>query len=194
MNIAVIVAHPDDAEIWMGGTLLAYQHRANAAITIIYPLPTSGARMKEATDARFRSVFTSNLRESVVTIQPSVIFTHWARDSHPEHVRVFELVERELPEIIVFDGLRPRVFSFGTYNNLGRDGAVFTPTDFVDTSPYFEEKLALIRAYPSQDPEMWIRMMEPVNHLWGSQCGVMFAEGFRELPVLGITRRARALL
>lgn len=189
MNISVIVAHPDDAEIWMGGTLLAY-NCARAKINIIYPLPVLKIRKSEARKGPFNAIFTSDLEKTLLSLKPSLIFTHWEKDCHYEHRKVFVKVDQIIPELVALRRLSPRIFSFGSYNILGLDGSVFSPVDFVDITDHWEEKKTLIKNHESQNPDLWIRMIEPINRLWGNRCGTQYAEGFIEIPVLGVTRRA----
>lgn len=193
MNIASIVAHPDDAEIWMGGTLLSYLNKGNN-IYIIYPLNINRNRQKEAKINKiFKSIFTENLLDSISSIKPNLIFTHWYDDVHEDHKKISKMVSGMLPDLLAFRNVNPRVFYFGTYNNLGRSN-IFQPIDFVDITKYFEEKIKLISVYKSQNPKIWINMIKNINSFHGQQSGVKYAEGFIEVPVMGILKRAKEIL
>lgn len=191
-TVVAIVAHPDDAEIWAGGTLLSYVYKGYR-VEVVYPLGVSSIRRQEAYRSVFSCSFTRNLRHTLVTLRPEIILTHWHSDTHFEHRRVYEEVNCIIPEMVVTEKITPRLFAFGTYNNLGVEDN-FMPDDFVDISDYWSEKVKLISNFASQNPDMWINMIECVNSLWGRQVGVRFAEGFKEIPVLGVKRRSLNIL
>jgi len=194
MNLAIIVAHPDDAEIWMGGTMLTYWEDKHN-ISIIYPLEVSNERKKEAVmDKRWKTHFTNDLFSDLLNINPDLVFTHWNNDSHKEHREVFLMVNKVMPELVVSNLLVTRLFCFGSYNNLGLGGELFKPTDFIDISNHWDGKHQMIFNYKSQKPELWVNMIKPINELWGNQCCVKYAEGFLETPILGVMRRSRKIL
>jgi len=193
MKLLAIVAHPDDAEIWMGGTLLRYQEM-NAQIKILYPLSVTKQRQREAKASMFPCIFNKNIAKSILSEKPNVIVTHWYNDSHPSHRHVFNKVAKVLPDLIVFKKISVRFFCFSSYNAVGLDGKQFESTNFVDISRYWNKKIELINKFQSQNPAYWIQQLKPMNQLWGAQSGVRYAEGFIELPILGVKKNACSIL
>ncbi|MCL5407944.1 MAG: hypothetical protein M1518_01085, partial [Candidatus Thermoplasmatota archaeon] len=134
---------------------------------------------------------TSQLVSMLKEFKPDVIVTHWEMDSHYQHVEVFKMVQGIIPTIVVDHNLSFNLYSCDSYNSFGRSSSeLFVPTDFVDVTSVWEEKLELIAIYKSQPVEYWQRMIANQNRLNGARCGVDYAEGYFQIPVLGISRRA----
>jgi LmbE family N-acetylglucosaminyl deacetylase len=192
-KLAVVVAHADDAELWVGGTLIRHRDLGDA-IGIWYLCCEDERRRAEArTAAAILGAATTfpasddELRDQLAAFTPDIIVTHWDRDSHPDHSDTFERVYSLLPTLVVDDELRFRVFSCDTYNSVGRTASdVFIPTDVIDISEVWEQKRDLISVYVSQPISYFLTMVERQERVHGARTGIEFAEAFRQVVVLGV--------
>jgi LmbE family N-acetylglucosaminyl deacetylase len=200
-KIAVVVAHPDDAELWAGGTILNHLD-AGDTIQLWYLCCTGDLRREEArraaallaSEARF-PIGSARLLQDLVDFRPDALITHWERDSHVDHHRTFAVIWKLLPRLTIEFNVWPRVYSCDTYNSLGREPtATFEPTDIIDISDVWDRKLQLLAVYQSQPIDHFSAMAERQGKLHGARTGVRFAEAFRQIPVLGSLPRHRQLL
>ncbi len=199
-RIAVVVAHIDDAEIWAGGTLIKYNGQADI---ITYVLRCNDEiRKREAlqSDKRLKSksVYVQTDQElynCLCDFKPTILITHWQMDSHPEHSEVFNTVQRILPYLQIFENIRPNVYCMETYNWIGiYPASIFHPTNYIDISEVWKQKMELIEIFKSQPVQHWKDMVTRQNSLAGAQVGVKYAECFIQLPVLGVLRCSEELL
>ena len=208
-GVLAIYAHPDDAEIWAGGTLLAHRAAADrTAICIMTHGDTARApearRGAESLGARLHHLSFPDraLRADEPAIQavaailreerPQIILTHWHEDSHPDHLATWVVVRAAILLAEAERDLRALLWS-DTYNGSGTAGP-FAPDCLVDVSPHWEGKLAALAAHQSQRPEQYVAMAERACALHGARSGVAWAEGFRRVPFIGAGRRASATL
>jgi len=198
----VVVSHPDDAEIWVGGTILNHR-KCGFGVHLVYTHAGVEHRREEAIAAAalYGAVVhfldsdppETELASVIKAVAPSIIITHWTGDSHPEHVATGKLVMDLLPDLLVETGLKFTTYACDTYNSLGLDG-VFNPSVYVDVSSVWTKKERLISCYRSQPTQYWLSMMSQQCALHGSRCGVEKAEAFVQLPMLGVLRGAQKLL
>lgn len=209
-RIVAIFAHPDDAEIWAGGTL--YKHRQRGDSVEVYsvtyavdsPRGQEGAQGAERLGVAFTCLGLADmavqyytpddaerLAALLVAQPPQVVLTHWPDDTHPDHAACTRLVTDALLHYAVSLGLDdvaasrrafPRVWSCDTYGALGRWGG-FEPTYYVDISAVWAYKCHAIAAHHSQNPTYWIDLIQRQNALYGHRCQREYAEGFRPLPL-----------
>jgi LmbE family N-acetylglucosaminyl deacetylase len=125
----------------------------------------------------------------VRSARPDVILTHAPNDYMPDHVEVSRLVLdasflATLPLLetghAAHNVVAP-VFYFDTLAGVG-----FDPSEYVDVSDVFEQKLEALRCHQSQ--LVWLAEHDGVDVVdqtrvmgafRGYQCGVRYAEGFR---------------
>jgi len=204
------LAHPDDAEIWMAGTIL--QHR-NSNIRVIVVCFDTGEpeRVLEAKRAAKLLDITqliilprndlwwkgsNNDLERLIDIftneKPNVIITHSASDTHPEHQLINQLCVKAT--IRYQDNCCQEAQLYECSSYLGREQEkLFLPDIFIDITPYWEKKIKAISIYKSQNPEVSLGFINGVNHFYGGLCGVERAEGFRRYPLLGKAGTATSL-
>jgi LmbE family N-acetylglucosaminyl deacetylase len=209
LRVLGIFAHPDDAEIWAGGTLLAHRLLGDStAICVLThgddPRADEARRGADLLQARlihlaFRDrelPVAQGTVEAVAAVlaeeRPHLLITHWRDDSHPDHRTVWQIATAAVMLAEVENELRALV-SCDTYNGAGLSGH-FQPDYAVDVSGIWEEKLAAIHAHASQGPDYYCRMIERQCAMHGSAGGVAFAEGFVHVPYLGRGRSARPSL
>lgn len=195
--LMAIMAHPDDAEIWCGGTMSKVlnaggvvhlwvmtgsstrQHEATR-LTAVYP----NLRVRFLGGAEFAGIpeaAVDRLKDAIVQLRPRVLITHHFSDIHPDHRRCFELataacmmVDRQfLPNAIYLCN------SYYQTNVLG----VFSPNAYIDIGAEAELKYRFIRFHESQDTDHWIRMARAIDELNGAKCGVQKAEAFQKITL-----------
>jgi LmbE family N-acetylglucosaminyl deacetylase len=200
-SVLIIMAHPDDAELWAGGTL-ALCAQAGATITIAMPTHRDPVRNNEA--AAGAAVLGADVRQldqaSLATLaallrdlQPEVLITHPLRDLHPDHRQIADTVLQALPEVVIETGHPRRLYTADTYNSLTLDGPVPAHT-VIDISATTILKQRAICAHASQPiTDHFGPMADTLGRLWGARIGVSHAENFIPVPLLGRLAAARAL-
>ena len=198
-RIAVIVAHVDDAELWAGGTLLKYSCQAQITVFVLYC--DDEVRKKEAHKSaallhcEYKFLDTNSLYSELALFRPTIIITHWAADSHPEHADVFLQVQKILPNLQILEHVAPNVFCMETYNKLCMPPQqIFCPNRYIDITSLWGKKMELISIFNSQPVYYWKEMVTSLNQLSGRQVGVDYAESFIQIPVLGVMRWCDDLL
>ena len=192
-SIVAIMAHPDDAELWAGGTL-ALHRAAGAAVTVVVPRHPDEVRNREATrsagilgvDLHQPDELTSRwLSDLLVELRPQIAVTHPLRDVHPGHRETAELVVEALTGAVVSCGYPRHVYTCDTYNSLTLDGPVPAGV-VVDITTTFDTKMQALAAHASQPVDQhYGPMAETLSRLWGARVGVTRAEAFVALPLLG---------
>jgi len=199
LKTLIFGAHPDDGEIFAGGTIRALR-AAGADVTLVIATdgslslgpPTNdelAARRKvEATAAAnildvkleflgFRDGYLSMASEAMAAVnavlereQPDLVITHHPQDTHRDHREISRLVTARVRETQRYMYLEPIY------------GTVVSPNLLIDTSAHWETKLAAIREHKTQDLERHvIPGVETWNKFRALQLGgrgVTHAEGF----------------
>jgi bacillithiol biosynthesis deacetylase BshB1 len=176
LDALVVAAHPDDAEISVGGTLLRLVDAGKRVGIVDVTRGEMGSRGTEAArDAETaaasaligvslrvnlgapdgRVQVTLELRERLAALlrehAPDIVLTHHEQDPHPDHVASGRLAR----EAWYLSGLR-RLAPPGTQVRRPRrllsflSHTPFEPTFVVDVTPVWERKVELVRCYASQ--------------------------------------------
>jgi len=197
--IATILAHPDDAELWAGGTLIAHGERGDRTIVVTFA-GAGGVRALEAAEGarlmgaecvllepRFLKLsddLVDRIEAAIALSRPDTVITHWEGDSHPDHALVHRAVLTAATRTRIAHGVPSVLFSCDTYYSQGVAG-LFQPTYYVDVTRVFERKLAALGVHTAPPRERWLRMARDMAIVHGARCGCQYAEGFGEIPVLG---------
>ncbi len=200
MRILALVAHPDDAELAAGGTLLravAGGHQVTVAVVVISEVGDGMARRRSAAQraadiggwslvwSRFEHLLqvdqiadhalVAEVDRLVEEAEPDVVLSHWVGDSHSDHRRVAQAVisssRRWDASIYAF-----RPGELRAVSQLG-----FSPTMLVDTTPFQETKLAAISQYHYQDQRFQALDggdVSTTDRYYGSLRRTSFAEPF----------------
>ncbi|QIA27922.1 bacillithiol biosynthesis deacetylase BshB1 [Thermaerobacter sp. PB12/4term] len=185
VDVLVIGAHPDDAEIGMGGTLVKL-HRLGYRIGLIDltrgELGSKGTPERRAQEAAaaarvYGALFRLNLnlgdnrvedspalgRKLAALIRrcrPRLVFTHHGDDRHPDHRGAWALVRRAVFQAAL------RNLDLGEPYHLV-DALLFFPVNewvepsfVVDITDTFEGKLEAMRAFASQ----FVEPTAPIDH------------------------------
>jgi len=207
MRLMAVMAHPDDAEIWCGGTLILHAEKGDAVRICSLSYKGESARGKEAqegakrigcevellrlddTAIRDTDEAAEQLRRSIDSFRPDTIITHWFDDMHPDHEATFRVLRRALISYFLVNAIDdfkaiPRIFCCDTYNSLGLRGP-FEPDRFVDVTRVWEKKVAAINAHKSQLLPIYLAFTEEQCRTHGKAAGTEWAEGFLYLPMFG---------
>ena len=180
LDVLIFAAHPDDAELSMGGTIARFSN-SNLKIGIIDltkgELGTRGtaeSRQREAINAAKALKLTlrenlgipdgdiQNTKENVLKIvskirkyKPKIIFAPYFNDRHPDHIDASSLVKRAmfssgLSKIITIDKKAPQMFYRPQKLFYYMQTYTFDPTFIVDISDTFEQKMKSVGCYSTQ--------------------------------------------
>lgn len=190
-SVLALFAHPDDAELWAGGTLA--HHAAHAPVTVAVPFrdpvrdaeATKGAEILGTALRQLPVLDSSAIHQLLVDVRPDLVITHPLRDVHPEHRAVANEVLQALPEAVIATGFPRRLYTCDTYNSLTLDGPL-NATTIVDVTHTFATKMKALREHTSQPiEEHFGPMAENLGRLWGARIGSARGEAFTAVPVLG---------
>jgi len=180
LDILIFAAHPDDAELGMGGTIakLAAEGKSVGVIDFTEAeLSSNGtveSRREETEEATkvLSIAYRKNLKvpdgkvkvndeivHSVISIirkhQPKIIFAPYFNDRHPDHIGASKIVK----EAVFFSGLKKIETEYsGKQQSPHRPEKLyyymqtyeFVPSFIVDISDHFETKMKAVKAYKSQ--------------------------------------------
>ena len=180
LDVLIFAAHPDDAELSMGGTIAKLASKGKKIGIIDFTegeMGTRGTSVKRLAEA-FKAAITLKvtLRENlhlpdgniqrtkenvdkVITqirrFKPKIIFAPYFHDRHPDHIDVSKIVKKAM----FTSGLTKAVTKFdGKTQKAYRPQKLFyymqtytfEPTFVVDISKNFDAKMKSIKAYKSQ--------------------------------------------
>jgi len=177
LDVLAIVAHPDDAELLCGGSLLQARERGERTGVLDLTRGEMGSRgsaetrAKEAAEAsrilgldlrenaglpdagirntpETRSLLVRHLRE----LRPRVVVTHWLQGRHPDHRATAELVYDAafLSGLKNFPAPGDPFRPFKVIHALSFREEPMKPTFVVDITDQMERKLEAVAAYESQ--------------------------------------------
>jgi len=225
LDILVFAAHPDDAELACSGTILAHIAKGKKVGIVDLTRGELGTRGTPETRAEEAAAaadllgvevrdnlclpdgFLQNdqstlleLIKAIRTYQPELVLANAIHDRHPDHGIGGALATRAC----FLAGLR----KIDTHQEPWRPKNVYhyiqdrmiTPDFVVDITPYWEEKVASIKAYRSQfyDPSSsepltyistpeFMKFIEARAMEFGHSIGVNYGEGFTKEKQLGIS-------
>lgn len=207
MRLMTVMAHPDDAEIWCGGTLLLHADRGDDVCICTLSYAEDSQRGLEAQksarqmgchvellgmqDAGIRDseVAVDRVRRCIESFQPDTIITHWHDDMHPDHEATFRLVRRALLQSLLVTPVEdiqlfPRIFCCDSMGSMGLHGP-FKPDSYVDVTDSWNKKVAAIKIHQSQPLWIFLEMIDKQCLAHGRDSGKKRAEGFLYIPLFG---------
>jgi len=193
LDLLAVMAHPDDAELWAGGTLA--HHAVSGPVAIALPTSEPGRTTEAAAGAAILGAAlhwlpSTDLTAAIGTVlaeqRPEVVITHPMSDVHPDHRALAHAVLAALPDAVIRTGHPRRLYSCDSYNSLGLTGPI-TATTIVDISATAPQKMRALAAHTSSQPidDHFAPMAETLGRLWGARIGATYAEAFTAIPVLG---------
>ncbi len=180
LDVLVFAAHPDDAELSMGGTIAKLAKKGHKVG--IYDLTRGELSTRGSVDIRQEEAVKAgvilkvamrenldipdghieqtqeNLNKVISVIRrhkPAVVFAPYKNDRHPDHIDASSLIKRA----VFLSGL-PKVTTY--FNNHHQEAFrpskiyyymqtfTFEPTFIVDISGHFDQKMAAVEAFKSQ--------------------------------------------
>lgn len=197
-KILIISAHPDDAELAMGGTILKYNKKGFLVKNIIASIPNNlSIRKQEAIESSkllnmsveflFNNYpkgvehYTSYelitaLEPKILEYNPDIIFTHWDEDSHQDHRILSAAVQSSLRlkkcTLYFFEQINQQnIFISGK----------FTPNVYSNITNYMDIKLESLKLHKSQmntPNSKYLDDIVSLNSWRGHQVDKKFAEAF----------------
>ncbi|MCP5063543.1 MAG: bacillithiol biosynthesis deacetylase BshB1 [Ignavibacteriae bacterium] len=191
LDVLIFAAHPDDAELAMGGTIAKLTNN-NLSVGVIDftrgELGTRGTiktRKEEANNASkilgikvrenlefpdgkifVNDKFTSKVISAIRKYKPKIIFAPYFNDRHPDHIETSKIVKRAM-----FNGGLPKVKTKlnGKLQRAFRPNKLyyymqtyeFTPSFVVDISDTFETKMESVCAYKTQFHVKGVKLKDP---------------------------------
>ena len=200
-TLLTVMAHPDDAELWAGGTIARHIHdggTATVAVATHDPIrlaeAKAGAQLLGAHLYLMDELSEPAVKTMLTEVRPDILITHSPIDIHPEHRRCTEHVLNTLPDVVITTGHPRRVYHCDGYNNLDQHGTPLDLPTIIDISSHWAAKVAALEAHSSQPiPDHFGPMAEALGRLHGRRIGTLYAEGFRTMPVLGRLLAAQGL-
>ena len=145
MRLMAVMAHPDDAEIWCGGTLMLHADRGDDVRICTLSYAEDSQRGLEASESarqmgcqvELLGMQDAGIRDSqeavdlvwrcMESFQPDTIITHWHDDMHPDHEATFCIVRRALLKSILVKPVEdiqsfPRIFCCDSMGSIGLHG------------------------------------------------------------------------
>ena len=201
MKIMTIMAHPDDSEVWAGGTLAKYRMLGHDGHIVVMTYGKGDLRGGEAEEGARRLGCTidllgfpdTGLRDTdeaadklVAALEreePQILVLHNPDDTHPDHEASTRVARRAIirwyagshrPAVV------PSVFAANSYKGMGLSGPLVLDT-FVDIAEVWDKKVEALKAHKSQGPENWIPRLTWSHQSMGLRPGYAYAEGFRRL-------------
>ena len=212
-----VMAHPDDAEIWCGGTLALHAAQGDAIRACVLSYTADSMRGREARAAAARlggeatllgfldaairdcDATVTALRAAMDDFRPDAVITHWFDDVHPDHAAAFQITMRAIVQPVAdamcaFDAFPPFpwIYCCDTYRSMGLRG-VLAPNQFVDVTTVWADKIAAIQAHASQPTADYLAMIERQCRVHGETAGVPYAEAFLHIPLFTRTGEAPLL-
>ena len=215
MKLMAVMAHPDDAELWCGGTLILHAEKGDdiRICTLSYTEESQrGLEARESAkqlgctvefmgmeDNRIRDTddAVARLSQSIISFRPDTIITHWHDDVHPDHEATSRLVRRALLQSFLVEPMEdiqlfPRIFCCDSLSSIGLHGP-FSPDRYVDVTDIWDRKIAAINLHRSQPVPYYIEMIVRQCLAHGEKFGVKRAEGFLFLPQYGFPDKGEPL-
>lgn len=203
MNILVIAAHADDAELGMGGTIALHSARGDKVCLLLvthseyrsydgtlvrdretaHREATTAAKILGIDDILCLEYETKEVEYNVGLIEdidriigqtkPDIVYTHWDGDVNQDHSAIAQATAVATRNI-------PRVLMYRS--NWYKALTPFDGTYYVDISPYLNTKIKAIAAHQSEVEKRgadWVEFFKARCKLHGIEIGVKHAENFK---------------
>lgn len=190
-SVLAVMAHPDDPELWAGGTLALHARTAPVIAAVQAHDPVRNAEALAGGKALGAEVVLAEVLDAaavtdlILRHRPEILITHPIDDVHPDHRRIAAAVMEGLVDAVIATGHPKKLYACDTYNSLTLGGPVAASV-IVDITATFEQKMTALREHRSQPiTDHFGPMAENLGALWGARIGTAHAEAFTALPILG---------
>ncbi|WP_327011639.1 GlcNAc-PI de-N-acetylase [Dactylosporangium sp. NBC_01737] len=187
------MAHPDDAELWAGGTIARHVHDGGTAVIAVArhdavrdAEAAAGARILGADLYLVDRLSAHAITTALTEIRPDILITHPTNDIHPHHRHCANEVLTALPDVVIATGHPKRAYHSDGYNNLDQHGRPLELPNIIDVSEHWQTKLTALGGHASQPiTDHFGPMADALGTLHGQRIGTTRAEAFRAIPILG---------
>lgn len=203
-------AHPDDAELWCGGTLIKCKKKGYQVHSVCCETQDPQRTLECVESAKIIGIdkldflakkknwwtFTDDDFKRMVGLiianKPDVVVTHPHDDCHPEHRLFSDFVMKTC--IVARDRISKDIelVAASSYNGLTLNG-MFQPSIFVDVTAVWEKKIEAVNRYLTQVPAESIKLIDTQSLYFGHIVNTQRAEGFRPIPLVGYIPRQSLL-
>lgn len=180
LDVLVFAAHPDDAELSMGGTIAKLSNNgfkvgiidltkgemgtrgsietrreeANKASAILKVLHRENLGLRDGS-IKFNEDYLKKIISCIRKYQPKIIFAPYFNDRHPDHIGASQLVKEAmffsgLPKVVTEDNDKIQMPYRPKKLFYYMQTYEFKPSFVVDISETFETKMKAVRAYETQ--------------------------------------------
>lgn len=196
-NILIFTAHPDDAEIGMGGTISYLIDKGFNVVLVIGFCRNIQRDIEAQNSSNFLGTelvivdYPFHSKRDVIEkfdtliekYKPHSVFTQWVGDSHQEHKRMaeytFAISRKNNFNVYMFEGVIPG----------GLTEKSFRPQLFIDITEYMDKKIKAIGFHKSQtrkNGKWWLEGLRGRAMYRGYQCNAKYAESFEIIKQIGI--------
>lgn len=206
MRVLIFAAHPDDAEMTVGGSICRYVD-AGHSVHVVNMTNNHTARVACAQEAskilgctcefldledvaakpkdqsaehlgmQFNPSHLKIVMEKIREHQPDLIWAHWPVDTHPDHIAAGALVLRATDLIRLEGTWQPDLWFFPPA--MGYQAICFRPDHFEDITPYLERKKDALMVYEKVISILQYYVIDETAHRYnGYLSGYMYAEAF----------------
>jgi len=202
MRVVAFGAHPDDLEIGMGGTIARHASAGDHVLMAVTVVPNSRQQRRREAEkaaevlgaelmildipplelAHTRTVIKA-FDQAIEKVSPDVIYTHWNRDSHQDHMAV---------ALATITAARDNRCALLMYEQTIPGGIVpwgFRAQSYVDITPYMHIKMQSIGMHKSQiraNGELWVQGVKGRAMYRGYQINVEYAEAFEVVKAIDV--------
>jgi LmbE family N-acetylglucosaminyl deacetylase len=205
MNIMIFAAHPDDAEVTVGGSICRYTdagHRVhvvnmtnNGTERVDCAARTSAILGCSCEFLDFADIGTLGLQSGPSTLgirfdpehlavvqakieaeRPDLVWAHWPVDTHPDHIAAGSLVLRACDNIRLQGNYHPQLWFMAPA--IGYQALCFAPDHYEDITPYVERKRTAVAEYACVDIFAAYPIDETATKFYGYASGNAYAEAF----------------
>ena len=205
MKIVIFAAHPDDAEVCVGGSICRYvaaghsvhvvnmtnNHtvrvasaaRAAALLGFTYEFldfPDMGvspeAEGMSALGVRFDPPHLQVVTDTLREHRPDLVWAHWPVDTQPDHIAAGSLVLRACDNLRIEGEMTPALWFF--LPAFGYQSLCAVPNHFEDVSAYMDRKRQAVAEYECINIFEYYPIEETAMKFYGYQNGCLYAEAF----------------
>jgi LmbE family N-acetylglucosaminyl deacetylase len=184
------MAHPDDAEIWCGGTLALHARSSSVGVLVAATEEVRSLEARRAAEILGVDLTVTDgltVANCVVEIEkrlPDIVICHRMDDMHTDHRRAAECVLSAVIQTHISSGYPSKLYSCDTYNSLTLNGNV-PGQRIIDVSETFDKKMEALSEHKSQPLAHFIDMSQRLAKFWGARIGCKWGEAFDPIPILG---------
>ncbi|KUO04816.1 PIG-L deacetylase family protein [Streptomyces caeruleatus] len=185
------MAHPDDLELWAGGTLALHARHAPVIGAVkthdeVRNAEAAASAQALGIELELRDILDATAVDELIRrYRPEVLITHPVDDVHPDHRAVAAAVLAGLPKAHIHTGCPRRLYTCDSYNSLTLSGPVNAPV-IIDITTTFDQKMRALAEHRSQPiDDHFGPMAQNLAALWGGRIGASHAEAFTPVPILG---------